>query len=171
MNRDKRVWQWQTLSGIYYINHASFKLVCPSRFFVVVTKFIVSFKMYDCLNCFSNVFGMNLKQGRREKLKQKIAFAILMPFCLWNKNCNSGLCYKHIKIKTTPLESSVSGAIIWSITLELSITILVVSFPLINDVYSKGITYDDRNMFIVQATELTCSLNNLIRTLRIKNDF
>jgi len=129
--------------------------------------------MYDCLNCFSNVFGMNLKQGRREKLKQKIAFAIfqLMPFCLSNKNCNSGLYYKHIKIKTTPLESSVSGAIIWSITLELSITILPASFTLINDVYSKGITYDDRNMFIVQATELTCSLNNLIRTLRIKNDF
>jgi hypothetical protein len=71
----------------------------------------------------------------------------------------------------TSLESSVSDTTIWSIALELSITILVVSFALINDVYSKGITYDDRNMFIVQATELTCSLNNLIRKLRIKNNF
>jgi hypothetical protein len=51
-----------------------------------------------------------------------------------------------------PLESSVSDATIWSITLESSITILQASFTLICDVYSTGISYDDRDMFIVQAT-------------------
>ncbi len=44
---------------------------------------------------------------------------------------------------------------------ELSITILEVSFTLINDVYSTGITYDDLsiddcNMFIVQANSCQC---------------
>jgi len=42
-----------------------------------------------------------------------------------------------------PQESSVSGAIIWNITLESSITILEVSFTIIYDVYSRGVTYDD----------------------------
>jgi hypothetical protein len=41
----------------------------------------------------------------------------------------------------TPLESLESDATIWSIILELSITILEVSFTLIYDVYSLGITY------------------------------
>jgi hypothetical protein len=50
------------------------------------------------------------------------------------------------------LESSASDATIWSITLESSITILEASFTLICDVYGTGISYDDRDMFIVQAT-------------------
>ncbi len=46
----------------------------------------------------------------------------------------------------------VSDITIWIITLELSVTILEVSFTLIYDIYSAGITYDaNRNMFIVQA--------------------
>jgi len=52
----------------------------------------------------------------------------------------------------TPLELSVSDATIWSVTLESSITILEASFTLIYDVYSTGITYDDRTMFKTQAT-------------------
>ncbi len=52
-----------------------------------------------------------------------------------------------------PLELSVSDTTIWIIILELSIMILQVSFTLIYDIYSTGITYDaNRNMFIVQAT-------------------
>jgi hypothetical protein len=41
----------------------------------------------------------------------------------------------------TPLESSASGATIWSITLELSIAILEASFTHIYDVYSKASPY------------------------------
>ncbi len=37
-----------------------------------------------------------------------------------------------------PLESSLSDATIWSVTLELSITILEASFTLIYNVYSTG---------------------------------
>ncbi len=57
------------------------------------------------------------------------------------------------------LESSVSDGTIWSITLELSITILDASFTLIYHVHSTGITYDDCQSIIdncyrviVQAT-------------------
>jgi hypothetical protein len=49
----------------------------------------------------------------------------------------------------TPLELSVSDTTIWSITLELSNTILVVLFTTINDAYGKGITYDDRQLTII----------------------
>ncbi len=45
-----------------------------------------------------------------------------------------------------------SDATIWSVTLEPSITILDASFTLIYNVYGTGVTHDDRNMFIVQAT-------------------
>jgi hypothetical protein len=41
-----------------------------------------------------------------------------------------------------------------SITLESSIKVLVAPFTLIYDVYSVGITYDKRNIFIVEATRL-----------------
>ncbi len=51
-----------------------------------------------------------------------------------------------------PQELSVSDATILSVTLEPSITILEALFTLIYDVYSTGVTHDDRNMFIVQAT-------------------
>ncbi len=47
------------------------------------------------------------------------------------------------------LELSLSVATIWSITLELSIMILHVSFTLIYDVYSTGITYDDCQLMII----------------------
>jgi hypothetical protein len=50
-------------------------------------------------------------------------------------------------------ESSMSDATIWSITLKSSITILEASLKLICDIYSTGITYDNLNMFLVQATE------------------
>ncbi len=49
----------------------------------------------------------------------------------------------------TPLESSVSDATVWSITQELSIAILDVSFTLISDVYSTGVTYGDSQLTIV----------------------
>jgi hypothetical protein len=52
-----------------------------------------------------------------------------------------------------PQWSSVSGATICSITLESSIMILDESFTLIYDVYSSGITHDDCDMFILQATD------------------
>jgi len=45
-----------------------------------------------------------------------------------------------------PPESSVSDATIWSVTLELSITILEASFTLIYDVYNTVVTYDDRQL-------------------------
>jgi hypothetical protein len=48
-----------------------------------------------------------------------------------------------------PLESSFSDATIWSVTLESSIIVLEASFTLINDVYSTGITYDNRQLTIV----------------------
>jgi hypothetical protein len=51
-------------------------------------------------------------------------------------------------VRQMPLESSVSYATIWSINLELSITILKVLFTLIYDVYSTGIIYD-RQLTIV----------------------
>jgi len=50
-----------------------------------------------------------------------------------------------------PLESSISDTTIWSIRIDLSITILDASFTLIYDVYSTGITYDGRNIFIALA--------------------
>ncbi len=46
----------------------------------------------------------------------------------------------------TPLESSVSDATIWSITLELSITILEASFTLIYYVYGIGDTRDNHHV-------------------------
>ncbi len=49
----------------------------------------------------------------------------------------------------TPLELSVSGATVWSITLESSITITEASFTLINDAFGKGVTYDERQFMIV----------------------
>jgi hypothetical protein len=52
----------------------------------------------------------------------------------------------------TPLESSVSDAPFLSITLESSIMITEASFKLIYHFYSTGVTYDDRNVFIVLAT-------------------
>jgi hypothetical protein len=51
----------------------------------------------------------------------------------------------------TPLGSSVSGATIWSVTLESSIMILEASFTLICDAYSTGITYDDSQFMIVMS--------------------
>ncbi len=48
-----------------------------------------------------------------------------------------------------PLESPVSDATIWSITLDSSITILEASFALIYDVYGTGVTYDDHQYMIV----------------------
>jgi hypothetical protein len=54
-----------------------------------------------------------------------------------------------LRLLMMPLELSVSNANIWSITLELSITILEVSFTLIYDVYSTGITYDDCQLTIM----------------------
>jgi hypothetical protein len=51
----------------------------------------------------------------------------------------------------------VSDATIWGVTLESSITTPEVSFTIIYDVYSTGITYDARNMFLVQATEWSIS--------------
>ena len=51
-----------------------------------------------------------------------------------------------------PLESSVSDATIWYITLELPSKILEALFTIIYDVYSTGVTYDVHNMFIESAT-------------------
>ncbi len=52
-----------------------------------------------------------------------------------------------------PLQLSVSDAIIWNVTLELSIIILEMPFTFIYDVYSTGITYDDHPLTIaIQAT-------------------
>jgi hypothetical protein len=45
----------------------------------------------------------------------------------------------------TPLQSPMSDATILSVTLEAS-------FKLIYHFYSTGVTYDDRNVFIVLAT-------------------
>ncbi len=58
------------------------------------------------------------------------------------------------------LESAVSDATIWSVTLDSSITILEASFTLIYVVYTIGISYDNCqwlsidncSMFILQAT-------------------
>ncbi len=50
-----------------------------------------------------------------------------------------------------PLELSVSGITIWSITLESLIMILEPSFTLIYDFYGTGITYDEHNRFTAQA--------------------
>jgi len=47
-----------------------------------------------------------------------------------------------------PLESSVSDATIWSITLGSSIIILEASFRLIYIVLSAGVTYDDCQLTI-----------------------
>jgi len=47
-----------------------------------------------------------------------------------------------------PLESSVSDPTIWSITLELSFTILEAPFKPIYDVYSAGINYDNHHSII-----------------------
>jgi hypothetical protein len=49
----------------------------------------------------------------------------------------------------TPLELSVKDTTIWSVTLQLSIKILDTSFTLIYDVYSTGVTYDDRQWTII----------------------
>jgi hypothetical protein len=56
----------------------------------------------------------------------------------------------------TPLELSESDATIWSVTLELSITILEASFAQIYEVY----VFDDCNMFIVQAIAELCNLTH-----------
>jgi hypothetical protein len=45
-----------------------------------------------------------------------------------------------LQLYMTPLESLVSEATIWSVTLELRITILEVPFTLICDAYSTGHT-------------------------------
>jgi hypothetical protein len=50
-----------------------------------------------------------------------------------------------------PLESSVSDATIWSITLESSVMIREASFILINDVYNTGVTNDDHQLTIVMC--------------------
>ncbi len=50
-----------------------------------------------------------------------------------------------------PIEASVSDGTIWSITLELTITILEALFTLIYYVYSTYIT-NDRDLFKVLAT-------------------
>jgi len=52
----------------------------------------------------------------------------------------------------TPLQSPMSDAPFLNITLESSIMITEASFKLIYHVYSTGVTYDDRNVFIVLAT-------------------
>ncbi len=44
-----------------------------------------------------------------------------------------------------------SYATVWNITLELSIVILVASFQIIDDVYSTGIIYDDRQLTIMKC--------------------
>jgi hypothetical protein len=61
----------------------------------------------------------------------------------------SGLYYKHV----TTLVSLMSNVTIWNITLESSIMILEASFTLIYDVYSAGITYDNRQW----AVNLLCA--------------
>jgi hypothetical protein len=48
-----------------------------------------------------------------------------------------------------PLLSEVSDATIWSGTLESSIMISEASFTLIYDLYSTGVTYDDRQLMFV----------------------
>jgi hypothetical protein len=63
----------------------------------------------------------------------------------------------------TPLELSVSDATILSITIELSIMILEVSFTLICDAYCKGVTYDDCQLKIIIVVKTlisfwTCSI-------------
>jgi hypothetical protein len=65
----------------------------------------------------------------------------------------------------TPLESSLSDATIWSITLEVLITNLDLSFTLIFDVYSIGITYDNRRLMIFMFILQTKGLN-VIRLFR-----
>jgi hypothetical protein len=59
-----------------------------------------------------------------------------------------------------PLKSLVCDAIVWSITLDSSIMILEASFTLICDVYRTGITYDDRNVFIIEASDPLSSVLN-----------
>ncbi len=46
----------------------------------------------------------------------------------------------------SPVVSPVSDAAIWSVILESSITILEAPFTLIYDVYSTGVTCDDRQL-------------------------
>jgi len=48
-----------------------------------------------------------------------------------------------------PIEASVSDGTIWSITLELTITILEALFTLIYYVYSTDITNDNHQLMIV----------------------
>jgi len=60
-----------------------------------------------------------------------------------------GQYYKHIKIVNDALESSVSDATIWNVTLESLITILEASFSLIDDVNSTGVNYDNRQLTII----------------------
>jgi hypothetical protein len=52
-----------------------------------------------------------------------------------------------------PSRVAVSYASIWSITLELSITILEALFSLIYDVNRTGITIDDQIVFIVNKSK------------------
>ncbi len=47
-----------------------------------------------------------------------------------------------------PLEFSVSDATIWSVTLKSSITNLELSFTLIYDVYSTGVTFNNRQLTV-----------------------
>jgi hypothetical protein len=47
-----------------------------------------------------------------------------------------------------PLESSVSDATVWSMTIDLSITILEALFTLIYDVYRADITYDVHQLIV-----------------------
>jgi hypothetical protein len=61
------------------------------------------------------------------------------------------LWYKHIMIIMMPLESSVSDTTIWSVTLELSTTILGVSYTLSYDVFSKNNTYENHQLTILRC--------------------
>jgi hypothetical protein len=48
-----------------------------------------------------------------------------------------------------------SYATVWNITLELSIVIQKASFQLIDDVYSTGIIYDDRQLTIIICLQIS----------------
>jgi hypothetical protein len=55
-----------------------------------------------------------------------------------------------------PLEASVSNALIWRVTLELSIMILEASFLLIYDVYStigNNILYRNKHVNLISASQ------------------
>ncbi len=73
-------------------------------------------------------------------VEHEFVLFIICHIATWNKVA------KWVNIQQ---DTSVSDATIWSITLDLSIMILEVSFTVIYDVCSTGITYDDHQLTVI----------------------